>query len=411
MVIFKQYLNCFRLLILLMLWVSHATSMAFDETHTEDDYINLSFEDPAFDAACAVIDSARRGAMTGVLVRPRVVMTAAHGVDFLFTQKDGTPSPILQEKNGFFYIPVDSMYVKFRSKENDKADTDDTVVQKIKVIAILVDARYFKGALTTSRTYIFDFAYLVLDGTPEGISPCKMESSVYVPNQTLLTVVSYGNSDRFEGRLDQALRRAFRLYERDAYYGNDNQSIEGLSYKSRHLQESSLFFKPSQLTKKPDPLDDEVIIRSYDATQNWIQDHKKPYALALPGTSGSPVFASVSDVNPISGAPIKRTFLLGLISSFAHISGQFRYQTSTQEIDYILDTNHEALNQYQTIFSLPYTKTKDNLYTIDPIVQQFIEVAEQIANQTPSVLYQKPHPLHWLYTILHFLKRWLNLEI
>ncbi len=332
-------------------FLNDCQAIAPDGIHTRDDYVQLSFESPVFDAACAVVDSSG-GSMTGVLVAPDIVVTAAHGIELIFNQ-----SKSLQTTNDITIIPLTSLNVYFAGKSQTQA---------VNVTHVLIDPRYFQSG---SREGKFDFAFLKLANRVNRIEPAELFDKEILPNNALMTVVTYGMSDlqsmmpSFFG--SRPVRRAFRLYERDTYFGRaeDPEVLKS----SRYLQESSVFFKPLEQHARPTQADSEEIVRSYEATQNWIADGKKPYGLALPGTSGAPVFIRLTK----DGKP--KDYLYGLVSSYAHLSGQF-HTRGNYEMNHILTHLKQSQGEYQTIFSLFYrNKTNQTvpnhhaMYAKDPI--------------------------------------------
>ncbi len=334
--------------------ISHA--MAPDGIHKHDDYVELSFDSPEFDAACAVVDSKVGVSMTGVLITPNIVVTAAHGIEAIFRKLKPT-----QTEHGVMTIPITTLSVYFKGR-------NQTI--KANVTHVLLDPRYFQEGNT--REGKFDFAFLKLSMPVREITPAEFFHKETIPSNALMTVVTYGTSDIKEGAFSwfgsrQPIRRAFRLYERDTYFGRPDD--EEVLKSSRYLQESSVYFKPLKRNTKPEETDSEEIVRSYEATQNWVADGKKPYALGLPGTSGSPVFIRLTK----NGRT--KDYLFALVSSYAHLTGQFR-KRGAYEMNYILANQKQALGGYQTIYSLFYRNKTDEpapkhhaTYTQDPILR------------------------------------------
>jgi hypothetical protein len=328
------------------LFITSANAMVADPFHSYQDYEALASERPEFDSACAVLDNSTRISQSGVLVAPDVVATAAHGIEAII--KD-LPRYI---KEGIVKIDVSNMRVLFLSANNES----------IEVEYVLIDARYFENVGV--REGKFDFAYLKLKKPSETVKPAEFFNEEEVPNDAILTVVTHGIADQ---PLSPILRRAFRLYERDFYYGNNDRDVLN---EQRYLQESSIYFKPSDLSHKPSNTAPEELIRSYEATQNWTKDGKKPYALALPGSSGAPVYIRLKKNG------VEKDYLFGLVNSYAHLSGVFHGKGSSEYL-YILDHPKDALNSYQTIFCLFYThiqsaKAKDGnkVYKQDPTLKR-----------------------------------------
>ena len=346
--------------------VSYA--MAPDGIHTHEDYMQLSFDAPEFDAACAVVDSKVGVSMTGVLITPDIVVTAAHGIEAIFRKLKPT-----QTEHGIMTIPIKSIKVYFRGKSQ-------TIMAD--VTHVLLDPRYFQEANT--REGKFDFAFLKLSMPVREITPAEFFQKETIPSNALMTVVTYGTSDIKAGMFSwsgsqQATRRAFRLYERDTYFGKAED--EEVLKSSRYLQESSVYFKPLKRNTKPEETDSEEIVRSYEATQNWVADGKKPYGLGLPGTSGSPVFIRLSKNGQT------KDYLFALVSSYSHLTGQFR-KRGVYEMDYILTNQKQSLGGYQTIYSLFYRHKTDEpapprhaTYTQDPILRFLLKA---ITNDSDS---------------------------
>lgn len=348
-----------KLLIFITVSILNAYSMVSDTIHGHDDYVELSYETSEFDSSCAVVDAKTGVSMTGVLIANDIVLTAAHGIEAVIRKLTST-----ETKHGISVMPIKSINVYFKGR-------NQTITARVS--RVLLDPRYFKDG--NGREGKFDFAFLKLEAPIDGIKPAALFQKEIVPNNALMTVVTYGTADLkpsvFSWGGVPITRRAFRLYERDTYFSRSNDEEELKS--SRYLQESSVFFKELQRQTRPEPTDPEEVIRSYDATQNWIADGKKPYALALPGTSGSPVFIRLKENGKITD------YLFGLVSSFSHITGQFR-KRGAYEMDYILSHVKNCLGGYQTIYSLFYRtdtfeKSLPNtaIYTKDPEFQSLMK--------------------------------------
>lgn len=356
-----MYLNLL-LLISVVLNVSHA--MAPDGIHKHEDYVELSFDSPEFDAACAVVDSKVGVSMTGVLIAPDIVVTAAHGIEAIFRKLKPT-----QTEHGIMTIPIQSLRVYFRGRNH-------TIMAE--TTHVLLDPRYFQEG--NMREGKFDFAFLKLSMPVKEITPAEFFHKEIIPSDALMTVVTYGTSDVKEGAFSwfgsrQPIRRAFRLYERDTYFGRADD--EEVLKSSRYLQESSVYFKPLKRNAKPEETDSEEIVRSYEATQNWVADGKKPYGLGLPGTSGSPVFIRLTK----NGRT--KDYLFALVSSYAHLTGQF-HKKGAYEMDHILANQKQSLGGYQTIYSLFYRNKTDEpapkhhaTYTQDPILRFLLKAINQ----------------------------------
>ena len=321
-------------------------ALSYDALHKESDYIELAQEKPEFESACAVSDNDSHMSQSGVLIAADVVATAAHGMEAAIKT---LPHQI---NKGIVKIATPSMKVIFVGGKS----------QTIDVEYVLLDARYFQNLGT--RESKFDFAFLKLKHTAVGIEPAALFDSESIPNDAVLTVVSHGMSDASMFNMS-LMKRAFRLYERDFYYGNSHD--DDILKNHRVTQESSIYFEPLTDISTPLPTASENVMRSFEATKNWIKDGKKPYALALPGTSGAPVFVRLNKDGK------EKEYVFGLVNSFSSLSGMFHGKES-KEHQYILGNKKKALGAYQTIFCPMYKNvqslenTRSKTYERDPIV-------------------------------------------
>ncbi|MDP3372536.1 MAG: hypothetical protein Q8S21_06605 [Candidatus Paracaedibacteraceae bacterium] len=352
-----------KFLLVFYFFFSASYAIVPDTIHNHDDYVELSFEAPEFNAACAVIDSKAGVTMTGVLVAPNIVLTAAHGIEAIVNKLNPT-----ETKHGIMAMPITTINVYFKGRNQTRMGQASHV---------LMDPRYFEKA--NKRQGKFDFAFLRLVTPIEGITPAVLFQKAIIPSNALMTVVTYGTADLkpsvFSWGGIPVTRRAFRLYERDTYFSRSDDAEEIKS--SRYLQESSVFFKILKRAIKPEPTDPEEIIRSYEATQNWHADGSKPFGLALPGTSGSPVFIRLIENGK------KVDYLFGLVSSFSHLTGQFR-KRGHSEMDYILSDVKNCMGGYQTIYSLFYRtdtfeKSAPNtaIYSQDPQFKMLMKTVNE----------------------------------
>ncbi|MBY0281102.1 MAG: S1 family peptidase [Alphaproteobacteria bacterium] len=323
----------FNLLFCLLITSFPSVAMVSDGAHGEQSYIKLAKEKSSFESACSVHDSKTSISQTGVLIAPNVVATAAHGIASILAKTNSTL------KSPTTIVPVSDLTVTF--------DTNGwcSVYQ---AESVLIDSRYLNNLPGVEAKY--DIAFIKLKEDVRGIEPAKVFTNAEVPLNSPLHVVTFGNADLSKNSL---LKRAFKLYEMDAYFSHPFDE-EALAL-NRSVLVSSLFFKPDEALKKPSLSSDEVTIRTYEATQNWLKDGKGPYALALPGTSGAPVFVTLM----VNGR--KQDYLFGIITSFAHLSGRHQAPKGQPEYQYILENREKVFGQYQTIFALFYEE--DNLYS------------------------------------------------
>jgi hypothetical protein len=158
------------------------------------------------------------------------------------------------------------------------------------------------------------------------------------------------------------------FFDMDVFHTTNHDSF----HASRSLLFSSVFFEPYEKSPQVDLLKaDERQIRSYKAHQNWLKHNKPPYALCLPGTSGSPVFVR----KMMDGQP--KDYLFGIITSFAPL-GAFDFHTAQgkKESEYLLRANRkDVYGKYQSIFALFY-KMDNDVYKADPEKRIFFQDPE-----------------------------------
>jgi hypothetical protein len=296
-----------------------------DGIHNNSDYIQLAHEHPSFESACSIYDSHTNISQSGVLIAPNIVATAAHGIASILNKTQAIASAAT-------LVPVDGVRVTFDLNGYHPS---------YEVESVLIDSRYLYNILGVEAKY--DIALLKLKENVMDIRPAKIFNNAEVPSNSPLFVVTFGNADQPSQYFS---KRAFMLYEMDSFFPSpfDDETLE--LYRSELV--SSLFFKPNETLKKPTANTDEITARTYEATQNWLAQGKKPYGLALPGTSGAPVFTTLT----VNGK--KEDFLLGIVTSFSHLSGKFQAPKGQAEYEYILKNKDKAFGQYQTIFALFY---------------------------------------------------------
>lgn len=317
----------------LLAFLSTGFAMVSDGVHSQQDYANLAKEKASFEAACSIHDKKTLIGQTGVLIAPNVVATAAHGIASILSKSSSTA------KSATTVVPVENLTVTF--------DTNGWC-SVYHAESVLIDSRYLNNLPGVEAKY--DIAFIKLKENVRGIEPAKVFSSAEVPLNSSLYVVTFGNVDLPKNSLT---KRAFRLFEMDTYFSHPFDE-EALAL-NRSVLVSSLFFKPDETLKKPSLSSDEVTIRTYEATQNWLNNGKAPYGLALPGTSGAPVFITLT----LNGK--KQDYLFGIVTSFAHLSGRHQAPKGKPEYEYILENRGKIFGEYQTIFALFYEE--NNLYS------------------------------------------------
>jgi hypothetical protein len=311
---------------LFQLFSNYSYSLVSDGYHTIEDYIQLAYTDPSFEGACFIEHYELSGTITqtGVLIHNNIVATAGHGVVKILNKNKNKNS----EKETI--IPLKTILVTFKTEKGIKTYRSD---------AVLIDSRYLENRQGAENKY--DIAFIRLKEPVLHIKHAILLEKIEIDNDDLLTVVTFGSVDLpFHQHL---IKRAFCLFEIDHHYTPDDDE-HFLGEKGVIL--SSIFFKPSLLSKQPLKTSDEITLRSYEATQNWKKHKKLPYGLALPGTSGAPVFIKK-----------EKSYLLGLVTSYAGLI--HRMSRSTPEHDLILRSSNRGIGEYQTNFILFYKEHKN----------------------------------------------------
>lgn len=343
----------FRSIIIIFLTFVSAQAMLYDGIHKDSDYVALAYSDPAFNAACCIYDSKNRIQQSGVLIASDIIATAAHGM--VETLKSAGIS--LYDKPSTI-VPVGEVKAIFNVNGRQIGAA---------IEAVIIDTRYLMNDSGQESKFDIAFAKLRNPIVSDEITPAQLMLPGYLDNNTPLTVVTHGNADKPS---NFAWKRAFILPEMDVYHPSHTDDEYVISRRSILI--SSLFFKPNEKLLKPDEYQaDEQVIRSYYANKTWQQTGKLPYAMALSGTSGAPVFVKING----------QTYLLGIITSFSHISGQFQTYKGKEEVIFLLQNPEIAYNSYMTIFALFYKQSNDprkalankRYYELDQDCLQIIE--------------------------------------
>lgn len=295
--------------------------------HTPEDYIHFANERPSFDSACGIYDEKTQISQSGVLISPDIIATAAHGIVGILGK--ATPS----DSDQTTVVPVESVKIYF---------AQNGAIYTYEAQAVIIDSRYLVSDPGAHAKY--DIAFIKLKHPITSIQPTKMFRNGQISSDMPLYVATFGNADRPKEPLQ---KRAFMLCELDNYFAHP---LDGDSLAlSRSILLSSLFFNPTEHLDNPGINGDELTQRTFEANQNWLKYGKKPYALALPGTSGAPVYVTLNT----NGKPTD--YLLGVVTSFSHLSGRFQAGFFQKEHEYILSSPRDAIvGSYQTILALPY---------------------------------------------------------
>lgn len=316
--------------------------MMSDGIHNMSDYVTLAQSDPTFDAVGKIHDHSTGSMQTCVLVGNRTVLTAAHGV--------------INNKN------PQKIVVTFNRGEKKQSYHASTVT---------IDPRYLR-----SPNDMIDFAIITLEGDVEDIQPAQMREALPQEDQPELICITYGNRDI--DPMFKTKRRAFYLPEVSTYHYHG-----GIPEFNASTALSSLYIAPEKDFRGPKPslwmrilgfffgkkelfedesefLEAEIYNRLDDGFKAWENLKRPPYALALPGSSGAPVFIKHRG----------KWILFGMITSFAHLASPlFEVRSHENLAEVILSTPREKLyGHFQTVFTLLYKSTLEkgsHVYVLD----------------------------------------------
>ncbi len=327
-----------RILALLMFLtfsvVAHA--MCSDNIHQVQDYVDYAQKQPGADAVCLVVDDWLHHSLTGILIAPNKVLTAAHG----FT---GNPDTSLK---------MGRLYVHFGANAQEGV--------RYKVVSLRLHDDYQKASRHEKNKY--DFAVLELEKPVKDVSPITPVAT-FDPDweKDTFVVITFGSFDW--PQRSAVPKRAFCVPELELQPLHEYDSQ--LWHPIQNVNVGSIFFTPKLLPKDQT----ETVIRSNRAFKRWQGLGKPPYALALPGSSGSPLIC-VREGKP---------YLLGMVSSFAPlVLTDFQDPGGRDEAALILSQDRDKVfNRYQTQFALLYQR-KENLkkgdtWHLDPGVSLFLK--------------------------------------
>lgn len=314
------YQRFFFLLWMMGLAPTLGHALCSDALHSAQDYVDFAIQQPGADAVCLVVDEWLHSNLTGVLIAPTKVLTAAHG--FSHGNQDTS-------------LKMGRIYVHFGPNSQDGV--------RYTVKAVRIHSAYTKAPRHEKGKY--DFAILELDRPVKGVEPIKPTSS-FTPHwdKDQLVVITFGSFDWT--KISGFPKRAFAVPEVEVQPLHEYDSQLWLN--DQNVMVGSIFFRPDVL-----PHDQtETTIRSNRAVKRWHELGKPPYALALPGSSGSPLLRMVNG----------KAQLVGLVSGFTHLAlTQFQDPGGSEEALLIVNQNKEdVVNRYQTQFSLLYQR-KENV--------------------------------------------------
>jgi hypothetical protein len=298
--------------------------MLSDGIHQSEDYLKFAETQEAFKASCYVYDHRRHTLQTGVLIAPDIVMTAAHG----FEDDHGSDGK----------LRLGSVIVGFGDTLSHNSE------HNYKVHSLRTHPRYYRTDFPLQAKY--DMAFLKLSKPVKGVKPVPLFEEKVLNQIPALYVATFGAADLPRGTPPQ--RRAFVLPEADVFSisGKDPEAL----YDFKTVMMGSIFFEPKDNLKSVAPHAAEKELRTYIANQQWHQLNRPPYALALPGSSGAPVFTMLTE----NGVP--KTYVFGVIQSFSHLAGaSFRHSSGDRETHLILTKKRQKIyGLYQSIFCIPY---------------------------------------------------------
>lgn len=208
-------------------------------------------------ATCHLVNKAKGSNLTGVLIAPDLVATAAHGVT----------------ENATFGIYF----------------SNGVSCKSTKVII----PRIF-----SENRSKYDLAFIKLKTPVQNITPLSFKNEIILEKNKPLLV------NTLIPTWYQKKPRSFFLYERDILEDRDDLQ------KHRSLLMGSIFFNPDGQSR-PSLNDGESKLRSYKAYKNWMENGEGAYALGLPGSSGSPVMINENG----------DYFLFGLITAYSFLNG------------------------------------------------------------------------------------------
>ena len=291
------------------------------------DHIDLAKTLEFNEAVGRVVDDEQHFLQTGALIKPNVVITAGHGMQSLldsgkYQVKDIGPYIVITPKK---------MTVTFTLKPG--------VEVTYTVESIVLDSRYIR--FNPGEQHKFDFAFLKLSQKVDGIKPIDLKNKVTLEQDTPMAVVTWGNADI----PNKTAKRAFYLFEWSLFYPFlDDDALQPL----RKVMVSSIFFQPTYQVPTPPSLNDkENVQRRYYALKSWFRNGKKPYGLALPGTSGAPVLVGQNGTIE----------LFGIVMGYANL-GEKSLATAKDFAKFASDPNN-AYDMFQTIVATPYRLDTD----------------------------------------------------
>lgn len=326
---------------------------------TNDDFIEYAQKIPEARSCCLIYSQDSQAQLSGVLISPYIIATAAHGLTPILANK---PARLVQKR--FVRVPLLNSFVQFDKKIAYRANF------------AYIDARYLDGEYAEASRY--DIAFITLDRPVVDRPAIPLLPILDIPKDVTFTVVSHGTSDlnsfwdilKFWKPKPTFLKRAYDLFEwtpvsAPRVLKEDIQLIRTLAY-------SSIFFDARKTYRPYTVYDKAIFQRTMCAVYKWQQSGRPPFALALPGTSGSPVFARINH----------KLYLVGVIVAYAPIKSKFLAPDGTSELQKILYNPKAAIGAYHTIFALFYKENTTSHsafpegahFMLDPNVQRILGI-------------------------------------
>ncbi len=292
---------------------------------TVREHVSLAYDSPHHEAAGLIIDKSLSFTQSGVLVRSNIVITAAHGMQLLLNAKYP-----MKDFGPYILVSPKQLTVTFTTSSNHEVTYN--------VECVLLDSRYVR--FEPGDQHKFDIAILKLSQPVHDITPVNIEDELVLEPDVPMLVLTWGNADV----PSQKLKRGFYLYEWSLFFPNTDEDALA---NYRTVMISSLFFEPAnELPKeKPGINEPESVQRRYFALKSWLND-KRPYGLALPGTSGAPVFIETKILGE------RKIRLFGLIMGYSTL-GEDMSMISKNNEDFARNPKN-AYNKYQTIVTTPF---------------------------------------------------------
>ena len=340
------------LLLYTMILPQGVLGMIAAPTYLVQDYTKVVQEHPYGEAACLIEDPLHHIFQTGILVAPNLVLTAAHGIHSILKKRD------IQDMWAICSTP--DLCLLFYRKDGS--------IQKVMSSAVWIDNRYLEDIQGKETKY--DLAWVFLSEPIAGISIPSIAQDITITDKDYVSVLTLGHSD---APFSKPMPRGFFLFELDRYFSH-SKDPETLNFV-RSILLSSLYFNPATYHPIADINDTEQIVRNRKAVENWLRWGKKPYALGLPGTSGSGAFLHREGQPPA---------LLGVVTAFAPLDGEETdHRTEDKAHMALLSKRQECLGAYQTIMTLLYKEDLNasshhhGQYTLDPQVDKIMQQSRE----------------------------------